>query len=184
MNNVSLYYYLHREEQGSGVISSQSDDDDSSEYTSVFLRFKPKKIADQVSSLSSVTIVFQFLNFPFLLQLTWIDANIIFSSFSSEDVLLMKFILFFLRLSLLLSSPPHLRSNSHGGRSPEKCPKRYMALACWVEKEVLECNPSHRMKLVEAIIEVMHYLFSLRNFFSYNAFKDAMGNKFSFFLFR
>jgi len=124
----SLFQKIFKEDEGGAVVPTL--DDEEGEMYSIFFRFKPKKIAD---------------------QLTWIDANIIFPSFSSEDILLM--------------------------RSPEKVPKRYMALSCWVEKELLECPPSQRLRMTEAIIEVMHHLFTMRNFFSYNAFKDAMGDK-------
>jgi hypothetical protein len=53
-------------------------------------------------------------------------------------------------------------------RAP-KAVQRHTALACWVEKEVLECSNSDRHKMVENLIETMYYLFERRNFFSYTS---------------
>ena len=54
-----------------------------------------------------------------------------------------------------------------------KAVQRHTALACWIEKQVLECPPSLRPKVVDALFEIMHYLILLNNFFSWTSLMGA-----------
>ena len=51
---------------------------------------------------------------------------------------------------------------------------RHTTLGCWAEREVLECpSDAVRIRLVEALLEVMYHLILLRNWFSYSSLYGA-----------